>query len=71
MAAAKRRPAQEQGEPAPSRSKPRKAYVAVDSLSWRPHPLPRGTEVSELLPAEVIEACLADGRVTHDAPEDS
>jgi hypothetical protein len=54
--------------PEPKRSG-REAYVAVDAISWRPHPLPRGTEVSEILPADVLEACLADGRVTREPPE--
>lgn len=43
-------------------------YVNVDRLSWRPHPLPRGTEVSRVLPAGVIEQCLADGRLTREKP---
>lgn len=50
-----------------------KAYVNVDLLSGE-FPdgrklLPRGTEVSDLLNDDVLEACLADGRVTRDAPE--
>lgn len=44
-------------------------YVVVDSLSWRPHPLPRGTEVSELLPAHVIERGLAHGTLSRTRPE--
>ena len=45
-----------------------KVYVAVDALSWRPHPLPRGTEVSGILPADVIEARLADGSLSRERP---
>ena len=48
--------------------KPTPAYVAVDALSWRPHPLPRGTEVSGILPADVIEARLADGSLSRERP---
>lgn len=46
-----------------------KAYVDVDLLSWRARPLPRGTEVSDILPKDVVDACLADGRLTREAPE--
>ena len=55
-----------------SASKPssRKAYVACDLLSWRPHPLPKGTEVSEILPEDVLEDLIERGDVTHEAPAD-
>lgn len=51
------------------RSKGREVYVACESLSWRPHPLAYGTEVSELLPGELIETLLEDGRLTREPPE--
>lgn len=51
----------------------RKAYAACH-LSWCPqgerHLFKPGTEVQGHLPADVLQACLADGRVTYDAPEE-
>lgn len=49
----------------------RKAYVVVDLLSHRPHPLPRGTEVSELLEPDHLKHCLETGTVSHDPPDDA
>jgi hypothetical protein len=59
-----------EASPEPERQRTgRELYVAVDSLSWRPHPLPRGTEVQDLLPSDVLEHCLERGTVSREHPD--
>lgn len=58
---AERKPAKRKAEPKEKESG--KLYAAVP-LSYQGAPIEVGAEVHELLPAEVLEACLERGEVT-------